>query len=187
MHYLYCTKDLLNSDTGSRLLLHILFYLPCCYRVLELIYRVLPTKPAFTGWSGTCNCRVTASLHSPTNSDSFPCAMAIGRHKKSFFSHRHLSDWVGHDLRIATSGWVRKSPRKKTTVTCLTERRLLWGRVMSLSLDSWSLLAAMQLADNAKANLCLSLWTSWVRLILTDLNKTSCCNWKMWVNCIFVL
>lgn len=102
MHYLYCTKELLNSDTGARLLLHILLYLPCCYRVLELIYGALPTKPAFTGWSGTCNCRVTASHHSPSNSDSLPCAMAIGVDARSHFSYHHLSDWVGHNPGNAT-------------------------------------------------------------------------------------
>lgn len=42
--YLYSTKGLLNSDMGLRLLLHILFYLPCCYQALEVIYEAIPTK-----------------------------------------------------------------------------------------------------------------------------------------------
>lgn len=79
---------------GVKSLRHILFYLLRCYRALELINRVILTKLAFMGSRGACSCRVTASLHSPANADSFP----FGMHKKLFFPHyliaTYLIEWI---------------------------------------------------------------------------------------------
>lgn len=114
----------LTLTWGHKLVLHILFYLPCCYQALELIYRVLSTKRAFTGWSGTCNCRVTASLHSPANSDSFLSAMAIGSHKKLLFLSAIYLIELDMTSRLQLKG---EKGHGEITVTYVTGRWLLMG------------------------------------------------------------